>query len=100
MKMIHSVGHSPLLVQENQDRLLDEKIKDIQTDRTLRIVFAFAICAGVFLYIYHVIGILYAQGEFNMFVLDNSVLITLLTTTTANVIALLVIVAKYLFPNK
>lgn len=99
MKLLYSIESTPALLQENQDKILDEKIKDIRTDRWLRIGFAIIALCGVYYYGYHVIEILYKQGGFNMFVLSEGVLITLLTTTTANVLILLHIIAKYLFPK-
>lgn len=39
-------------------------------------------------------------GNTNYFNLANSVLITLLSTTTANIIGLFYIASKWLFPNK
>ena len=98
--MIYSKEALSGLIRSDKSKLLDEELAGLKTDRYLRIAFAVFIYLGVMAYIGFVIHLIYKHGEFNMFVLDNSVLITLLTTTTANVVALLVIVAKYLFPHK
>ena len=40
------------------------------------------------------------HGQGLCFHLDDKVLLTLLTTTTINMISIFIVVAKYLFPNK
>jgi hypothetical protein len=52
------------------------------------------ICAYVFLIFITV------WGNKNYFQLENSILITLLSTTTANILGLFYIASKWLFPNK
>ena len=73
-----------------------ENIGDSQ-DRTQRKEFAEKIFSFVCLYMFSVFFILFLCGSPGNFRLSNSVLITLLGTTTANVIGILIIVVKYLF---
>lgn len=68
-------------------------------DREQRKKFAAWIFGVVCVYILSVLTLLYIIG-FSFAYLTDTVLVALLTTTTANVIGLLVIVARYLFPRK
>lgn len=82
-------------------RLLNEALeganKSDTQDRGQRKKFAVAVFAFVALYMAAVLAILVIQGFCDGFNLSDPVLITLLGTTTANVIAVLVIVVTYLF---
>jgi len=70
-------------------------------DRTLRKEFGDKIYNFVAMYMFAVFFILVLSGiSGNGFVLSDSVLITILGTTTANVIGILVIVTTYYFKNK
>lgn len=85
-------------------RLLNEALKgenegDTQ-DRNQRRIFAISVFLFVVLYMAAVMTILFIQGFSDSFYLDKSVLITLLATTTANVLGVLVIVVTYLFSRK
>ena len=85
-------------------RLLNEALKgenegDTQ-DRNQRRIFAISVFLFVVLYMVAVMTILFIQGFCDSFYLDKSVLITLLATTTANVLGVLVIVVTYLFSRK
>lgn len=85
-------------------RLLNEALKgenegDTQ-DRNQRRIFAISVFLFVVLYMAAVMTILFIQGFCDSFYLDKSVLITLLATTTANVLGVLVIVVTYLFCRK
>lgn len=85
-------------------RLLNEALKgenegDTQ-DRNQRRIFAISVFLFVVLYMAAVMTILFIQGFCDSFYLDKSVLITLLATTTANVLGVLVIVVTYLFSRK
>ncbi len=50
--------------------------------------------------IYIVLIFITIWGNENYFTLENAVLITLLSTTTANILGLFYIASKWLFPNK
>lgn len=85
-------------------RLLNEALegenKSDTQDRGQRKGFAISVFALVSLYLAAVLTILFIQGFNKSFYLSDSVLITLLGTTTANVISILVIVVTYLFSRK
>ena len=85
-------------------RLLNEALegenKSDTQDRGQRKGFAISVFALVSLYLAAVLTILFIQGFSKSFYLSDSVLITLLGTTTANVISILVIVVTYLFSRK
>lgn len=85
-------------------RLLNEALegenKSDTQDRGQRKGFAISVFALVSLYLAAVLIILFIQGFNKSFYLSDSVLITLLGTTTANVISILVIVVTYLFSRK
>lgn len=80
---------------ENQS-LEGDNIGDSQ-DRVQRKEFAEKIFSFVCLYMFAVFFILFLCGSPGSFKLSDTVLITLLGTTTANVIGILIIVVKYLF---
>lgn len=89
---------------ERQDKVLDLKLKKGQLesqeqDRKQRGQFAEKIFWAVVVYLVAALVIVYLIGA-GVFHMSDSVSITLLGTTTANVISLLVIVAKYLFHSK
>ena len=81
------------------DILEGENAGDSQ-DRTQRKKFAEKIFNFVSIYMYLVFFVLILSGCENKFYLSDSVLITLLGTTTANVIGVLIIVVTYLFSRK
>lgn len=68
-------------------------------DREQRKKFSIWIFSVVCTYLAVVLTIIFLVG-FSLATLSETVLVTLLTTTTANIIGLLVIVARYLFPRK
>ncbi len=89
---------------ERQDKQLDLQLKETQVksqeqDREQRDKYAKKIFWVVVGYLAVVLLIVILGGAKVLFTTDT-VLITLLGTTTANVISLLVIVAKYLFHSK
>lgn len=89
---------------ERQDKTLDlqlkrEQLQSQEQDRKQRGQFAKKIFWVVVIYIFAVIVIVILNGA-NVLRTSDSVNITLLGTTTANVISLFVIVAKYLFHAK
>lgn len=79
-------------------KLLEAKSKAQDIDMRKR--YAEHIFTFVSLYMFGVFFILVLSGSPSSFKMSDTVLVTLLGTTTANVIGVLVIVAKYLFPKK
>ena len=79
---------------------LEEENKGDSQDRDQRKEFADKIFSFVCLYMFAVFFILFLCASPNSFCLSDSVLITLLGTTTANVIGILIIVVTYLFSRK
>lgn len=69
-------------------------------DRDQRKLFAEKIFTFVSLYMFSVFFILVLCGSPSNFQLSDTVLVTLLGTTTANVIGILIIVVTYLFSRK
>lgn len=76
---------------------LDGENKSDTQDRWQRKIFAVAVFLFVVLYMAAVLTVVFLQGSCDGFNLSDSIIITLLGTTTANVIAVLVIVVAYLF---
>lgn len=76
------------------------KNKGDEQDIDMRKQYAEQIFALVSLYMFAVFFILILPGSPSSFTMSDTVLVTLLGTTTANVIGVLVIVAKYLFPKR
>lgn len=75
-----------------------EELEGKQQDRNLRKEFGERIYNFVAIYMFGVFFILVLSGiQGNAFVLSDTVLVTILGTTTANVIGILVIVATYYF---
>ena len=81
-------------------RMKSLELKNKAQDIELRRKYAEQIFTFVSLYMFAVFFILILSGSPSSFRISDAVLMTLLGTTTANVIGILVIVAKYLFPNK
>lgn len=81
-----------------QKRTAEEELEGKKQDRKQRKKFANWIFWVVVLYLIIVLFILCSCG-YGCFYISDSVLITLLGTTTANVLGLFAIVAKYLFHN-
>ena len=82
-----------------REGLEDEHIKALRQDREQRKKFAEDVFTVIVIYIAVVMFILIAYG-LSMLYFSDAVLITLLSTTTANILSLLVIVFNYLFPKK
>lgn len=76
-----------------------EELESIKQDRRERKKFATRIFWVVIAYIAVVFVVLFFCG-YSCIYLSDAVLITLLSTTTANILSLLVIVFNYLFPKK
>lgn len=93
-----------LMTDFQADSFLDEYkalvLKNYSQDIVLRYSYANNIFGLVCIYLVVVGFIVVSSGRtFVDFHLSDSVLITLLTTTTANVLTLFVLVVKYLFPS-
>lgn len=87
---------------EFERQLSQERLGQFRQDRKERKLYAKRIFKLVVLWLIVVISLLFAQGflgPLEMFSLADSVLIATATTTTASVTALLVVVARYLFPQ-
>lgn len=77
-----------------------EEYKGKKQDREQRKDFAERIFSFLVVYMTVVCFILFLSGiTVNHFFLSDTVLVTLLGTTTANVIGIFIVVAKYLFPQ-
>ena len=88
------------LRQDHEIKVLKQKLKELEDTHDLRLKFAWAIFLVVATWLAVVGVILFFEGFwFCDFSLPENVLITVLTTTTINVIALLFIVANWLFPK-
>lgn len=84
-----------------EDRLKEEEVYDRQQNRLQRKEYADNIFAFLCVYMLFVFLILIGCGSYHAhFGLSDTVLITLITTTTANVIGIFVFVVKYLFNTK
>lgn len=84
-----------------KNEALEEENRGDSQDRNQRKEFAEHIFSFVSIYMFFVFLILFLSGtETTNFNLSDNVLITLLGTTTANVIGILIIVVTYLFSRK
>lgn len=86
-------------MQQAELKLKDQDIKDRQQDREQRKTFSMCIFGFVCIYMAATLTVIFLTGACSLW-LSDTVLITLLSTTTANVLGLFVIVAKYLFHTK
>jgi cation transport ATPase len=88
--------------QQEIDRLIidndlrREELENRKQDRAQRKTFAKMIFWFLCAYMLIVMALIYFSG-FKVCFLSNNVLITLLTTTTANIIGIFLLVVKYLF---
>lgn len=88
------------LKQKHDIELLKQELEELKDTHTLRLKFAKSIFWVVVLWLLFVSIILVMEGFWLWdFSLSDAILITILTTTSINIIGLLVIVAKWLFPN-
>lgn len=88
-----------IALQQKKIERLNEEIEDLKQDRSQRKIFSYCIFGFMCLYMAASIVVVFMCGLGSMH-LDNSILVTLLTTTLANVIGVFNFVAKYLFHNK
>ena len=85
--------------ERDKRKLLEEFIKDTQQDREQRKAYADKIFWLVCLWLLAVLGLVALAGSIN-FELSDTVLIALISTVSVNIIALMAIVANYLFPKE
>ena len=88
-----------LAIQEKKIQKLDEEIKDLQQDREQRKYLSYALFGFMCVYMLIALVIVLCCG-FGWMFLSDKVLITLMTTTLADVIGIFGFVAKYLYHNK
>lgn len=88
-----------LAIQEKKIQKLDEEIKDLQQDREQRKYLSYALFGFMCVYMLIALVIVFCCG-FGWMFLSDKVLITLMTTTLADVIGIFGFVAKYLYHNK
>lgn len=86
-------------IQEKKIQRLDEEIKDLQQDREQRKVLSYALFGFMCFYMFGALTAVFLCG-FGLMRLSDTVQITLLTTTLADVIGIFSFVAKYLYHNK
>lgn len=86
-------------LQRKKIAKLDEEIKDLQQDRDQRRVLSYALFGFMCAYMFVAVLIVFCCG-FGWMVLSDRVLMTLLTTTLADVIGIFGFVAKYLYHNR
>lgn len=89
----------PEVEQDTSEELKNETLANKKQDRKLRKIFSYGLFVLVAIYLVIVLTFVYFCG-FKLTETSDTVLVTFLGTTTANVIGLFVIVAKYLFHNK
>jgi hypothetical protein len=97
---------SSVELQSNDLRRFTEELKGIKQDRTARKDYASKLYWLVSLWLGTILFVVWVQGLGKVpftsqpFALSNTVLITLVSTTTANVAAFLLVVVRYLFKPK
>ena len=90
-----------LRLREAEVDLKKAEIDDRKQDREERKKYAIRIFGLLIGYIFFVVLMLFGTGYWGCgFSLSDNLLIALVTTTTANIIGIYTIVARYLFPTK
>lgn len=82
-----------------EDRLGSAKVGRFLEDTRLRRHLTYIFAAIIFLWLASVVSILYFNGNVLNLNLSENVLITLLTTSSVNVIGMMLIILKNLFPR-
>ena len=81
--------------------LKEEELKELTQNRKERKKYALWLYVFLVGFNFLVFVIIFFEGfKCVNFILNNSVIITLLSATSANVIGIFVVVARYLFPKK
>lgn len=96
----NGVGNSMSVNETTQKQAHKEIIRSHRQDRRLRAVFGDRIYNFVCMYMFAVFFLVLLSSMPNCFHLSDAVLMTILGTTTANVLGILVIVATYYFHKK
>lgn len=82
------------------NKIRNEELENRRQDRAQRKVYADNLFTFLCFYMVLVFIILYKNGSlYNSFELSDSVIIALITTTTANIIGIFVFVVRYLFKS-
>jgi len=111
IERVQAIDDSPIIDKDGlpedtlkntwEDRLKEEEVYDRQQNRMQRKEYADNIFAFLCVYMLFVFLILIGCGNYYAhFELSDTVLITLITTTTANVIGIFIFVVKYLFNTR
>lgn len=77
----------------------DAELKSFKDDNYSRKVYGYLIFGLVFAWLGVILWIVIAAGS-GWYKLSDTVLVALITTTTLNIIGLLLVVTQYLFPKK
>lgn len=93
---LSSESSSTLTTDDVELELKKEELESRRQDRRQRGRFSVWIFGFMGIYMLFILGILILAGC-NVLIINDTVLISLLTTTTADVIGIFIIVAKYLF---
>lgn len=106
----HQSGEPQVDVGSLDQAESDERLKQLQQDREERKKYADKIFRLILAWLAVITILLFFQGCFNpelgcpdsqpCFFLSDAVLIAAITSTTASVVALFVLVAKYLYPKR
>jgi hypothetical protein len=101
---IGSITPDDIATARYQDQLLEERLAHARVNRflvdtTLRRHLTYIFSTVIFLWLSAVISILYFNGNLLYLNLSENVLITLLTTSSVNVIGMMLIILKNLFPK-
>ena len=96
---IDGEGKAILAIQQKKIQRLDEEIKDLQQDREQRKYLSYALFGFMCFYMLIALSIVFCCG-FGWMTLHDKVVITLMTTTLADVIGIFSFVVKYLYHNK
>jgi hypothetical protein len=83
-----------------EDHLGLAKVKRFEIDTRLRKYLAYSFTIIIFLWLASVICILFFNDHLLRLNLSDTVLVTLLTTTSVNVIGMMLIILKNLFPER
>lgn len=94
--IINARGSNQIL----EDHLGIARVKRFKIDTELRKHLAYCFTVIIFLWLASVVCILFFNDNLLVLNLSDTVLITLLTTTSVNVIGMMIIILKNLFPQQ
>lgn len=103
-KQVDTPNQEDFTTAETYNDLLTYRLKNAELERflkdtSLRSDLVYIFSAVIFLWLSSVITILYFNNNVLYLKLSDNVLITLLTTTTINVIGMMLIILRNLFPQ-